>query len=137
MVDNGQKNGWFDSEYICKLGITSLISFVALIWWELKNKEPLFDLRIFKNWNFTFGTIIITTIFAIAFGSIALLPQMLQGMMGYTSFLSGIAAAPMGIGTLMGAALCGATSKLDMRLQLFMGLIIFTIFNPFLASLFD
>ena len=127
MVDNGQKNGWFDSEYICKLGITSLISFVALIWWELKNKEPLFDLRIFKNWNFTFGTIIITTIFAIAFGSIALLPQMLQGMMGYTSFLSGIAAAPMGIGTLMGAALCGVTSKLDMRQQLFMGLIIFTI----------
>ena len=30
MVDNGQKNGWFDSPYICKLGISSLISFVAL-----------------------------------------------------------------------------------------------------------
>ena len=127
MVDNGQKNGWFDSEYICKLGISSLISFVALIWWELKNKEPLFDLRIFKNWNFTFGTIIVTIIFAIAFGSIALLPQMLQGMMGYTSFLSGIAAAPMGFGTLMGAGFCALTSKLDMRYQLLIGLIIFTI----------
>jgi DHA2 family multidrug resistance protein len=127
MVDNGQKNGWFDSPYICKLGITSLISFVGLIWWELKNKEPLFDLRIFKNWNFTFGTIIITMVFGIAYGSIALLPQMLQGMMGYTSFLSGIAAAPMGVGTLMGAGFCSLTSKLDMRHQLFMGLVIFTV----------
>ena len=52
---------------------------------------------------------------------------MLQGMMGYTSFLSGIAAAPMGIGTLIGAAFCSVTSKLDMRQQLFIGLIIFTI----------
>jgi DHA2 family multidrug resistance protein len=127
MVDNGQKNGWFDSPYICKLGITSLISFISLIWWELTNKEPLFDLRIFKNWNFTFGTIIITMVFGIAYGSIALLPQMLQGMMGYTSFLSGIAAAPMGVGTLMGAGFCSLTSKLDMRHQLFMGLVIFTV----------
>ena len=128
MVDNGQKNGWFDSPYIMKLGITSLISFIALIWWELTNKKPLFDLRIFKNWNFTFGTIIITMIFAVSFGSIAMLPQFLQRMMGYTSFLSGIAAAPMGMGTLMGAALMGFTAKfLEFRQQLFIGLIIFTI----------
>jgi DHA2 family multidrug resistance protein len=64
-------------------------------------------------------------IFGIAYGSIALLPQMLQKMMGYTSFLSGIAAAPMGIGTLMGAGFCSLTSKLDMRHQLLLGLIIF------------
>ena len=66
-------------------------------------------------------------VFGIAYGSIALLPQMLQGMMGYTSFLSGIAAAPMGVGTLMGAGFCSLTSKLDMRHQLFMGLVIFTV----------
>lgn len=127
MVDNGQKNGWFDSPYICKLGITSLISFIALIWWELKNKTPLFDLRIFKNWNFTFGTTIITMTFAISFASVAMLPQFLQRMFGYTSFLSGIAAAPMGLGTLMGTALTALTSKLDLRMQLFNGIIILAI----------
>lgn len=127
MVDNGQKNGWFDSPYICKLGITSLISFIALIWWELKNKEPLFDLRIFKNWNFTFGTIVITIAFAISFGSIAMLPQFLQRMFGYTSFLSGIAAAPMGLGTMMGTALTAMTSKWDLRAQLFNGVVILAI----------
>lgn len=127
MVDNGQKNGWFDSPYICKLGITSLIAFICLIWWELKNKEPLFDLRIFKNWNFTFGTTIVTMIFAISFGSIAMLPQFLQKMMGFTSFLSGIAAAPMGMGTMLGTAFTALTHKLDLRLQVLNGLIIFSI----------
>ena len=127
MVDNGQKNGWFDSSYICKLGITSFISFILLIWRELTCKTPLLDLKIFKNWNYTFGVIVITMVFAISFGSIALLPQMLQGMLGYTSFLSGIAAAPMGIGTLMGAGLCSLTSKWDIRAQLLMGLIIFIV----------
>ena len=127
MVDNGQKNGWFDSSYILKLGITSLISFVALIIRELKAKKPLLDLKIFKNWNFTFGVIIITMVFAIAFGSIAMLPQLLQSLMGYTSYLSGIAAAPMGFGTMLGTAFTLLTSKLDLRIQTLNGLIIFTI----------
>jgi DHA2 family multidrug resistance protein len=65
MVDNGQKNGWFDSPYIMKLGITSLIAFICLVWWELKCKNPLLDLKIFKNWNFTFGTIILISLFTI------------------------------------------------------------------------
>ena len=127
MVDNGQKNGWFDSPYICKLGAVSLISFIALIWWELVNKNPLFDLKIFKNWNFTFGTILITMVFCIAFGSIAMLPQFLQIMMGYTSFLSGIAAAPMGIGCISGTALSVLISRLDMRMQSLVGIVIFAI----------
>ena len=95
MVDNGQKNGWFDSEYIQQLGMVSLIAFVLLIWWELKVEKPLLDLKIFKNWNFTFGTIVLTVLFGVAYGTIAILPQFLQNLLGYDSFLSGIAAGPM------------------------------------------
>lgn len=127
MVDNGQKNGWFDSQYICNLGIISLVSFIALIWWELKNKEPLFDLKIFKNRNFTLGTIIATMIFSISYGTIAILPKFLQSLLGYTSFLSGIAAAPMGVGTVLGVVLTTIFSKVDLRIQTFVGIIIFSI----------
>ena len=128
MVDNGQKNGWFDSEYIRNLGITSLISFVALVWWELKCKKPLLDLKIFKNWNFTFGTILLTVLFAVAYGTIAMLPQFLQNLLGYDSLLSGLAAGPMGLGTITGVMFCAATSKtLDLRLQVMFGIIVFSI----------
>lgn len=128
MVDNGQKNGWFDSPYILKLGVTSLISFIALVWWELKCKNPLLDLKIFKNWNFTFGTIILTILFAVAYGTIAILPQFLQNLMGYDSFLSGLAAGPMGIGSVLAVVFTSATLKIfGLRTQTVLGLVIFSI----------
>ena len=128
MVDNGQKNGWFDSPYIMKLGITSLISFIALVWWEIKCKNPLLDLKIFKNWNFTIGTIILTILFAVAYGTIAILPQFLQNLMGYDSFLSGLAAGPMGVGSVLAVIFTSATLKtLGLRTQTITGLIIFSI----------
>lgn len=128
MLNDGQKNGWFDSAKICQLGITALVSFCALIWWELTNKEPLFDLKIFKNWNFTIGTIIYTVIFAIFYASMAILPQFLQTLMGYDSFLSGLAAGPMGVGSLSGIILAGVLAKIvDLRKQVFTGCICMTV----------
>lgn len=128
MVDNGQKNGWFDSPYIMKLGITSLISFIALVWWELKCKNPLLDLKIFKNWNFTFGTIILTILFGVAYGTIAILPQFLQNMLGYDSLLSGLAAGPMGVGCVAAVFFTTITLKIiGLRTQTIIGLICFSI----------
>ncbi|MBR3605691.1 MAG: DHA2 family efflux MFS transporter permease subunit [Candidatus Gastranaerophilales bacterium] len=127
-IDNGQKNGWFDSEYIRNLGITSLIAFISLIWWELKAKKPLLDLKIFKNWNFTFGTIVLTMLFGVAYGTITMLPQFLQNVMGYDSLLSGLAAGPMGFGTMSGVMFCAITSKtMDLRHQMLFGIIVFSI----------
>jgi len=128
MVDNGQKNGWFDSPYIMKLGITSLLAFIALVWWELKCKSPLLDLKIFKNWNFTFGTIILTILFGVAYGTIAILPQFLQNLLGYDSYLSGLAAGPMGVGSVIAVIFTTATLKiLGLRTQTIIGLIAFSI----------
>ena len=128
MVDNGQKNGWFDSPYIMKLGIVSLIAFIALIWQELRTKNPLLDLKIFKNWNFTVGTIILTILFGVAYGTIAILPQFLQNLLGYDSYLSGLAAGPMGVGSVLAVIFTTATLKiLGLRTQTVIGLIAFSI----------
>ena len=125
MVDNGQKNGWFDSAYICKLGIVSLISFIALIWWELKNKKPLFDLRIFKNFQFTIGQSMIAIAIGIVFASVAILPRFLQSLMGYDAYLSGLASGPMGVGSVLGIALSGFLSnKVDPKKLVFTGVIL-------------
>ena len=127
-VDNGQKNGWFDSEYIRNLGIVSLISFISLVYWELKCDKPLLDLKIFKNWNFTIGTIVLTMLFGVAYGTIAMLPQFLQNMLGYDSLLAGLAAGPMGFGTMSGVIFCAATSKImDLRHQVLFGIVVFAI----------
>ena len=128
MVDNGQKNGWFDSAYIRKLGITSLISFILLIWWELKTKNPLLDLKIFKNWNYTVGTTLLTVVFGICFGSIAILPMFLQSLLGYDACLSGLAAGPMGFGSFLGIVTTGILAKIvDLRKQSMIGILLVSI----------
>ena len=99
-----------------------------MVWWELRCKNPLLDLKIFKNWNFTVGTIILTILFAVAYGTIAILPQFLQNLMGYDSFLSGLAAGPMGVGSVLAVIFTSATLKtLGLRTQTVLGLIIFSI----------
>ena len=88
----------------------------------------MFDLKIFKNRNFTLGTIILTAIFAIAYGSIAILPQFLQIMMGYTSCLSGIASTPMGAGSIIGTIFTALVAyKLELRIQIMIGVIFFMV----------
>ena len=90
---------------------------------KLKNKEPLFDLNIFKNWNYSFATAILTMAFGIAYGSIAILPMFLQSLLGYNAYWSGLAAGPMGIGTVIGIVTCGAIAKIvDLRKQVMVGL---------------
>lgn len=66
-------------------------------------------------------------IFSISYGTIAILPKFLQSLLGYTSFLSGIAAAPMGVGTVMGVIIATLIAKIDLRIQTFAGVIIFSL----------
>lgn len=136
MIDNGQKNGWFGSDYICKLGAISLIAFILLLWRELTCKNPLLDLKIFKNWNFAWGTAVITVTFAIAYGSIAILPMFLQSLLGYNAYLSGLAAGPMGVGSLIGVLLTGALAKtIDLRKQVALGIVAIAIGSYMFSNL--
>ena len=67
-------------------------------------------------------------LFGVAYGTIAILPQFLQNLLGYDSFLSGLAAGPMGLGTITGVMFTAVTSKkIDLRYQVLIGLIVFSI----------
>lgn len=123
VLDNGQKSGWLDALWVRQMLSVSGFGFVGLIIWELKNKKPLFDLKIFLNWNFTVGTVIYTIIFAILYGTMTLLPLFLQSMMGYTPFLSGLAGGPMGLGSFIGIiGTAVLANKIDLRKQIAFGL---------------
>jgi len=105
-----------------------------LIWWELKCDKPLLDLKIFKNRNFTLGTILLTSTYGVTYCIIVMLPKFLQTLMGYDSFLSGIAATPMGLGTILGVIVTAILSKkTDLKKVSFMGVFVFA-FGTYLFS---
>jgi len=65
------------------------------------------NLRVLKNRNFFTGTLLMTIMGAVLYGSIALLPLFLQTLLGYSAMESGLATSPRGFGSIAGMILIG------------------------------
>lgn len=101
VLDKGQQYGWFDCTWICWLSFFSLTCMLFFIVWELEIKEPIVNLRVFKDLNFFIGTILGVLVNIMVCVTIILLPQFYQGLMGYTASLTGLALASRVIACLM------------------------------------
>ena len=115
MMDKGNDKDWFGSVFIIKLTIIWVIGLIGFIIAEWKCKHPLLKFDILKNWNYFIGTIAITIFNGILLGSMAMLPQFMQTMMGYDAYTSGVSMMPRGIGCLIG---CIINSKIQTRVDL-------------------
>lgn len=101
----------------------SLILFVFLIWWELRTKDPMMNLRFFKNSTFTWST---STRFLAFIGGSAtffLMPIFVQSFMGYDQRSAGmimfVGALGMGIASQMSGRL---SDKYGFRVFTFIGI---------------
>ncbi|HEY4125897.1 MAG TPA: DHA2 family efflux MFS transporter permease subunit [Rhizomicrobium sp.] len=97
MLDTGKDADWFASTQIVVLLIIAIIGFIAWLIWELTETHPIVDLSLFKNRNFTLGTIAFCLGYAIFFANALLLPLWLQTGIGYTATWAGLVAAPSGV----------------------------------------
>jgi MFS transporter, DHA2 family, multidrug resistance protein len=97
MLDKGKDLDWFTSPVIVGLGIFALISFVFFLIWELTEKNPIIDLRLFKGRNFLGGTVAISVAYALFFSNLVILPTWMQQYLNYRSVDAGLATAPLGI----------------------------------------
>jgi len=106
-LDKGQQEDWLASPFIRGLLITGGMGLVLFIFRELMTDHPLINLRVLKNRNFLTGTILMTMMGGVLYGSIALLPLFLQTLLGYSSFQSGLTTSPRGFGSIVGMILIG------------------------------
>ena len=117
LLDEGRNQDWFASAEICWLAAIAAIGFVAFLIWELTEKNPIVDLRIFRHRGFAAAATTYAVGFGAFFASIVLLPLWLQTSMGYTATWAGYATGIMGIFAVLTAPLVGkATEKIDPRL---------------------
>lgn len=96
VLDKGQQYGWFDCRWIYWLSVFSLGMMVSFIVWELENKEPIVNLRVFKDSNFVIGTILGVLINMMVCATMILLPQFYQSLMNYTASDTGLALSTRG-----------------------------------------
>ena len=97
MIDKGKELDWFSSGQIVMLAVVSVVSFLFFLAWELTEKHPIVDLRLFARRNFVMGTMSLSIAYGLFFGNVVLLPLWLQQYMGYTATWAGMATAPVGI----------------------------------------
>lgn len=107
VFDKGNDSDWFSAPFICWLTAIALVGGLLFFYSQLKGKNPLVKLDVLKDTNYLFGTGMLMLINAVLLASLAILPQMLQYMLGYDSFLSGLAIMPRGLGALLALLIFG------------------------------
>ncbi len=129
VLEKGNDNDWFGSPWICKLFTFSMICLVIFIYIQIKKNleksEPLINLSILKNNNFLIGTMGQVVLMGVMMASSSILPSMLQSLMGYSAFMSGLSMVPRGAGCLLASVLSGVmVIKLGVKPVVVIGLVI-------------
>lgn len=103
VLDKGNDADWFGSPWICWLTTFSVICAIIFFATQFskKNKEPLLNLKILFDSTYFWGTFIQVILMAVFLASATLLPSMLQRLMGYTSYLSGLSLGTRGLGNII------------------------------------
>ncbi|HTX87392.1 MAG TPA: DHA2 family efflux MFS transporter permease subunit [Bacteroidales bacterium] len=119
--------GWRSPEVLACFGISAIALTVFLVN-ELLVKEPLIDLRMFRNHNFAICCAVIF-IFGIGmFGSTFLIPLYLQNTLGYTAIQAGSVFLPMGIIQGFSAPLAGIlANKTNPKIPILAGAILLAV----------
>jgi len=116
LLDKGQEDDWFGSHFITTLVVVSAVCLISLVIWEWYQKAPIIDVRMFKNFNFAFSSLMMFTLGILLFSSLVLMPQFLQTLVGYTSQLAGLALSAGGFVLLLEMPIIGQlTTKIQAR----------------------
>ena len=128
VLDKGQEDDWFGSEFILLLSVVSVICLVSLVIWELHVEKPILDFRLFKNGNFANSCLMMFMVGAASFSTTVLMPQFLQSLMGYTAETAGMVLSAAAIILLIELPLVGQlTSKIQARYLMAFGWAVLTI----------
>jgi DHA2 family multidrug resistance protein len=122
MLDRGELKDWFSSTEIQIEAVIAALGIFLFITQMLTAEHPFISRGLFKDRNFVVGNIFIFIIGVVLFATLALLPTLMQGLMGYPVLTAGLVSAPRGIGTWIAMAVVGRiTGLIDSRLLIAIG----------------
>src|SRR5579863_6259422 len=137
MLDEGQRNDWFSSSGIVVAAATAVFCLVAVVFWELKQKDPVVEFHLLKERNFAIATGTMFILGFVLYGSTMALPLFLQTLLGYTAMQSGMALSPGGLAIMIMMPVVGfLLSKIEARWLVIFGLLVSSI-GLFQMSHFD
>src|SRR6201994_558978 len=122
VLDKGQEKDWFGDRTITLTFLLSIATLAFFVWWEWRHPDPIVDLKLLKNRNFGTAVGFQFILGSVLFSTTVLIPQFLQGLMGYTAERAGMA---LSVGALVLMVMMPVAGKLvsimDARLMVSIG----------------
>jgi DHA2 family multidrug resistance protein len=129
VLNQGQDADWFNSPALIGVGLTGLLMLGYFIVWELAERKPLLDLRLFSRRNFAIGSLLLSFGFMIMYGLLSVLLVRLQAAAGYTSFLAGSALLPLVfLAKTMASVMHRIVHRFDARLLVCINMLLFALY---------
>ena len=95
-LDKGQREDWFESQFIVILTVISVGCLLFAVFWEWRHKDPIVDLHLFRDRTFATANFLMFMLGFALLGSTLLLPLFMQTLLGYTAERAGLALSPGG-----------------------------------------
>jgi DHA2 family multidrug resistance protein len=121
VLDRGQEDDWFGSNFIVAFSGISALALILFNPWELLRKDPLIDLRMLAGRQFGTCFLIMLGTGAILIATTQFLPQILQEDFGYTATLAGLAISPGGLVTMVMFIVVGRLGFIDPKYLIALG----------------
>jgi MFS transporter, DHA2 family, multidrug resistance protein len=126
MLDRGQTKDWFHSTEIWVEGTLAVLCFYLLVVHTVTAGERSFvNKELLKSPNFVAGSVLMFGVGVILSGSLALLPSMMQVLLGYPVFDAGWMMAPRGLGTMLAMFIVARLlDRIDGRIFILVGFLL-------------
>ncbi len=127
MLDKGEENDWFASDFTRFFAMLFIGGMIGLVMWELRAKNPIINLRLFRFKNFAICCFLMMLVGGVLNANTVLQPQFMQQLLGYNATTAGLALTAGGIALVIVMPMAGfATSKVSARTLAVGGFILFT-----------
>ena len=128
VLDKGQEKDWFGTTWIVWATVVAVAALIMFIYYELRTRDPVVNLRVFKTRNYSLGVFMMTILGVGLYGSTVLIPLVLQTLLGFPATQAGIAMAPRGLGSFIAMPVVGMLlARGDSRKFLFGGIVTLSI----------
>lgn len=123
VLDKGNREDWFESNFIITFAIIAFVALLIGVTWELTHENPAVDIRLLANRYVGGGTIVVFAIAVMIYGNSVLIPLFAQKMLGFSAQDSGMINTVGGLVSLTMIPIAGLMMKrIDARYLAIFGL---------------
>ncbi len=125
MLDRGESLDWFSSQTIIVSAVVAGLAFYLFLVHMFTAKKPFIEPGLFRDRNFSTGLFLMLMMGVMLFSTLALMPPLMQSLLGFPVITAGLVLAPRGLGTMVAMFMVGRLiGRFDTRLLLLFGFVL-------------